>query len=750
MFWKLALILVVGSVTCTLCVAQSPSPAKLEVTAGFGAGVVSPNQSIELFLNRKLDADEHLAIMVGTTDVSSLFTLEKLKLRYDASVWPLPRGDSLLVVYLTSATDWVELGRFILRVSDTETAQAERFGNVSGDDEPIASPHSPFRFDVRSGPSIFDEDLATDSDAEPAQQAATAQTARKRRRVNFLPTVTLSLTTQPAQSTFPDPQPNRATFTDLNIQASLKNESTLGFLTTQSSFDVAGSTFQQAALRFGTLGNTAPNVDLASYQIHFEAGRVKFDLGHFSYGTERHLVNNFSSRGIKVTVPFLKYFDLSAVAMNGTQLVGYSNFFGLDKRRHRLFSGTLGIELFPKRPGALRVEVGMLNAYFQPISGVNRGVITDTQRSRGISFRIIASDKTGRLHFESGFARSFFASPNDVTLSQGLTLVPLPGLSRNAHYVDASYQFLRGFGLSKTKKANLIVSFREENVAPLFRSLAAPTQADKVQYEVSATGSINEINAQFGHSNFHDNLRNIPSILRTLNGTTHASLAAPAASLLNLAENPTWLPRLAYSFDRVHAFGAAIPVNGGFELAPDAIPDLIGTSQTFGADWLVHNVTVGYSVNRSYQDNRQIGRQRSDQDVLVNTGRVGFPVNPKLRLNFDVSEESSANIETGRIDRTFRVGPGFSWQLSRHMGIVANLANTISGDVANTSHGRNTEFDAAWTYTFQHGEEGLRKYTGQFFLRYANHYSRLIDRLLFNESLRKNQTITANFAITFF
>src|SRR6185436_2701623 len=111
MFWKLALILVVGSVTCTLCVAQSPSPAKLEVTAGFGAGVVSPNQSIELFLNRKLDADEHLAIMVGTTDVSSLFTLEKLKLRYDASVWPLPRGDSLLVVYLTSATDWVELGR---------------------------------------------------------------------------------------------------------------------------------------------------------------------------------------------------------------------------------------------------------------------------------------------------------------------------------------------------------------------------------------------------------------------------------------------------------------------------------------------------------------------------------------------------------------------------------------------------------------------------------------------------------------
>src|SRR4029079_13475351 len=127
-----------------------------------------------------------------------------------------------------------------------------------------------------------------------------------------------------------------------------------------------------------------PNVDLASYLVQFKTGRIKYQIGHFSYGTQRQLINSFSSRGLSVTIPFLKRFDFSVAAMNGTQLVGYDNFFGLNKSKHQMLSGTLGIELFPKRPGGFRLEVGLLNAYFQPVSGVNRGVVTDTQRSRGV------------------------------------------------------------------------------------------------------------------------------------------------------------------------------------------------------------------------------------------------------------------------------------------------------------------------------------------------------------------------------
>src|SRR5439155_26366626 len=117
-----------------------------------------------------------------------------------------------------------------------------------------------------------------------------------------------------------------------------------------------------------------------------------------------------------------------------------------------------------------------------------------------------------------------------------------------AHYLEATVEVLNNFTLTNRKKANLSVTFREENVAPLFRSLGASTQADKIQYDFSLNGSINEISAQFSYANFHDNLRRIPSILRTLNGSTHISIAAPASALLNRKSSP-WLPRFGYCFE---------------------------------------------------------------------------------------------------------------------------------------------------------------------------------------------------------
>jgi len=200
----------------------------------------------------------------------------------------------------------------------------------------------------------------------------------------------------------------------------------------------------------------------------------------------------------------------------------------------------------------------------------------------------------------------------------------------------------------------------------------------------------------------------------------------------------------------VHQFGAAIPVNGGFELDLSSIPNLAGTNQTFSADWQVKKFTWGYNVNRSFQDNRQKGRERADQSVLVNTGRIGIAATTKLNLNLSLSSEDAVNKETGRIDRTYQLGPGITWQLTKHMGLTSNLANTVAGDAAKTSHSRNTEFDASWTYRFSRGAEGLKKVSGQFFIRYANHYSQSLDRLLITNSLRKNQTLTANLGITFF
>ena len=727
----------------------------LTVTASFDSQTLLTHDTpIEIHLSRPLKTNEgHVAVIINHTDLTSLFIVDDMRLVYSPSLVPLPVGESVATVYLVSEESlWKEVARFTLRVSKDEDSGSRANSELAQDPSDFRSNFVRERF-PGFGPfaSAFDLEMTTaDESAQGQQPAASSQVSKtNNHKMKFTPSLTLTINSQPAQSTFPGPQPERATFTELNLQASIKNDSSYGIFSTQSSFDFAGSSFQQETLRFGTLGNDAPRVDLSSYLVHFQTGPVKYDVGHFSYGTQRQLINGFSSRGIQITVPFLKRFDFTAAAMNGTQLVGYDNFFGLSKSKHQMLSGTLGIEFIPKRPGGFRLEVGILSAYFQPISGVNRGVVTDLQRSRGIALRLIANDKGGRFHFEGGFTRSFFASPSDQTLNQGASVVVLPNLTRNAHYFETSYQILKDHSLTKTKKANLSVAFREENVAPLFRSLGASTQADTIQYEFSLNGSINEISAQFSRANFHDNLRRIPSILRSLTGNTHIGLAAPANALLN-RKNSVWLPRLGYSFDRVHASGAAIPINGGFELDLSAVPDLVGTNQTFSADWQVKKFTWGYNLNRSFQDNRQTGRERADQGVLVHTGRIGIATTTKLNFNLDLSRESSANIETGRIDRTYRLGPGVSWQLTKHMGLTANLANTIAGDAAKTSHSRNTEFDASWTYRFERGKESPKKISGQFFIRYANHYSHSLERIFVSDTLRRNQTLTANVGITFF
>lgn len=724
--------------------------AEIKVEATFSERQIPSNENLVLRFNRPLkESDGTLAVLIGTSDVSSLFTQDGLISRYDAKRWPLPVGETVVSLYLVSkADDWTELARFTLRVVKGDAKKTQNQPNV---DEQAATSQDSEPFD-----SSLDDNPDGDQTSNPKATAsakspsATTKPSDTNSKMSFKPSLTLTIPSQPAQSTFPGPRPPRATFTELNIQASIKNEITYGALTTQSTFEFSGSSFQQEALRFGVLGNEAPKLDLAGYQIHLQTGKVKFDVGHFSYGSQRQLINGFSSRGLQVSVPFLEMFDFTAAAMNGTQLVGYDNFFGLDTRKHQLLTGTLGVELIRKRPGGLRVEISGLNAYFQPLGGVNRGVVTDLQRSNGVSVRLIANDKNRRFHFEGGFTRSLFGATNDATLNQGTAVVALPSLSRNAHYLEASFDILRNYSLTKTKRANLNVSFREENVAPLFRSLGAATQSDKIQYDFIATGSINEISAQFSQVNFHDNLRRIPSILRSLTGATHLGFAAPASSLLNRTTNSPWLPRLAYSFDRAHARGDAIPVNGGFDIDPSTVPDLVGTNQTFSADWQVKKFTWGYNINRSFQDNRQKTRERSDLGVLVNTGRVGIAATRHLNFNIDLSADSSENKERNRIDRTYRIGPGVAWQMTKQMGLSANLANTIAGDAANTSHTRNTGFDFSWTYRFEHAGERSRKIAGQFFIRYANNYSRALDRLLITDILRKSQTLTANLGITFF
>jgi hypothetical protein len=766
-----AVIVILAALACAFWLQANRVQAQndLSVTVSFNSQTpLTPDTPIELHLNRALKTNEgRIAVIIDHTDVSSLFVVNGARLVYVPTLMPLPLGATQVGVYLVdNGGAWREVARFDLRVvkekpvpnstpapaiappDETKTNTTEANTRANGDGE------------ATSTTSLVTNNGTPASLKKPGPEATPSPSPSPAKpgrfgfeKMDFVPSVTIAVKSQVLQLNFPaDSRPaTRATFNDVTLQFSLRTESKRGPFSAQTQFDFAGSSFQQEALRFGSLGNTAPQIDLSSYLTQFQLGRAKFALGHTSFGSSRQLVNSFSSRGLTITVPITKRFDFSVAAMNGTNVVGYGNFFGLAKSKHQLQSATLGVELLPKRPGGLRLEFSGMNAYIQALNSFSQGAVNDVERSKGGSVRLIATDKTGRFKFDGGFARSQYRNPADPLLYQGTNTVAVPFLTRNARYFDVSFDVLRSYALTKTKQVSLNLAMRHEQVDPLYKSLGASAQADKQQNDFQMSGNIGEITFQAGHGRFNDNLRHIASILQSLTRSKQFSVALPAAALWGgTSSTSEFLPRLAYSWSQTHQFGAAIPVNGGFETDPGSVPNQFSTSQNFTADWQIKKVTVGYNYNRSFTNNEQTSRKQSDFLNQTNSARVGFNPTSKLTLTFDVSRDSASDLEGAKLQRTWRVGTTASWNVNKHMTWTGGISNTIAGDRAQTSGSRNTEFDTQFSYRVEISRGDFKKVQGQFFVRYADRYARSHDLLFGITNLTRVKIVNAGLNITFF
>jgi hypothetical protein len=741
------------------------------VTASFNPQTeLTPDTPIELHLNRSLKVDEgRLAVLIDHLDVTSLFIIDGPRLVYSPALVPLPLGESHAVVYLAvNDNSWRELGRFRLHVVKEKLPLTEAATGTQPFAAPLLNTNGTAPVEDAGRSTANGKRSPKSESGKPAvtvprgqvdgSVAKPSQDSSKPGKFGFekwasVPSLTLAIKSQPAQFDFPaSSRPKeRATFTDGTLQFSLRGEMTRGRFGAQTQFDFAGSTFQGEALRFGTLGPKAPQVDLSSYLAQFKLGRAKVAIGSTSFGTARHLINGFSSRGITVTVPMTKRFDLSVAAMNGTSVVGYGNFFGLSKSKHQLQSATIGIEFLPKRPGGVRLEISGLNAYIQALNSVSQGSVNDVERSKGGSVRLLATDKAGRFKFDGGFTRSQSRNPSDPLLYQGTNTVAVPFLTRNARYIDVSYDLLRAYSLTKSKQVSLNVAVRHEQVDPLFKSLGASAGADKRENDFQLTGSIGEIGFQAGHSRFNDNLQHIASILQSLTRSEQFSIALPAAALWGgTSSTSKYLPRLSYGRSDTHQFGAAIPVNGGFEINPGAVPNQYSTNHTFSAEWQFQKVTLGYSYNRSFTNNQQRGHERSDFVNQTMGTRVGFNPTKKLNLSFDFTRDGANDLEHTKLARTWRVGPSANWTLNKHMTWTAGLSNTVAGDSTRTNGSRNTEFETQCSYNVGIDRGELKKVQTQMFIRYADRYARSHDSVVGTSALTRVKIFNAGLNITIF
>lgn len=669
----------------------------LRVEANFeGMSSISRYEPLVLTFSRHPEpAEGRIGIFLGQTDLTALFTSAGLDYLYTPKLIPLSSGQQDLTVYLVGEDNqWQEIARFSVQVRL---------------------------------PGGFEQ-------------------------VDFGPNLSINNKGQVVEGQFPKPPEElpRRVYQDFTGQFNGQLNLQRPGWTTQAQFNVVGVTYQNEALRFGELQEEAPKVDLSRYLVQVENDQVSVHVGHVAHGRHKMLVNSFGSRGTMAEVNVGERFDFSLAAMNGSRVVGWSNPLGLNDPNHRIYSGTVGLEMLEGHPGGFRIEASYLSGSVLPFSGFNQGAVVDAEKSQGAGTRVLASSRNQRFRFEGGFAGSRFTNPKDPDLSNGADLIPVETTTRFAHYADVSIGVLQNVQVTPSFPFNLSLNLRRERVDPLYRTVAAFVRSDALQHSLDVQGSLGAVYAQFSHSRSEDNLDKIPSILKTKTNQNNVSVGVPLASFAGASagKGVVLLPSLSYNFNRTHQFGADVPVGGGFN--PSHIPDQFSTQHNVSADWTGNRWRLGYRYGHAFQDNRQEGREDADFLNVTNNLSVGLTpwrvLDLSVDLNFDMAESKADE----RIDRTRRLGFRVSLRPIQVLSFSGSISPTRTQDDGQLSlrTSNNINLEGSWTFGIGPGTDKIAR--GQLFVRYTRQANRNRDITFDFDSENRSWRVNTGVSLTLF
>jgi len=632
---------------------QEP-PVVVEIDTG-GIEWVRKDDPVRIVLDRLPDAGEgHLAVLVGDSDVTDIFRVEGTSLVYRPELSRLPAGETEVAVFLVSSGgDWTEIGRQPLKV-------LHKGGFESAE---VAT-----RVDAESLGTL--DDGPGETGTETGFRNATGQ---------------------------------------LDIRGSVARSG----WRMQTGLNVVGVTDQQQALRFGTEGEDAPKVDLSRWSLRLDRGKGFVELGHLSYGSSRYLVNGMSSRGIAAGAPLGKWGEVSVAAVNGTSIVGWNNFIGLQESKHQIYAGTIGIETVPSRPGLFRLEATLLDGTILPLANFNQGVVNDREESQGWSFGFSSAFASQRVRLTGGYAENEFTNPADPTLSQGNELVAVVPETREAYFVEAGFDILQNRMRGERLPFTLTLDTRHERVEPLYRSVAAFVQADTELTGADVRATLGPMSFQLGYSDSHDNLDSIPSILTTNTARRNASLTLPLGQLGQ--ESTRWLPTFTYAFDRTHQFGDGVPIDGGFN--PSHVPNQVSLSHNAGLQWQGNTWSFGYRLSFSDQDNRQPGRENADFEVFTNALNLFLTPSPQFDIGLDLSTEDGDNIELDQTTEILRYGIAIGWRITDWTVLTARASQTNS-ELPGVRSNDDSLIDAQWSINLDRRRGERHGLGAQLYIRY--------------------------------
>jgi len=190
---------------------------------------VPRTSALELRLSRPITpADGRLAVFIDQTDLTALFTIDPNRITYQPDKLPLPSGEHQLVVFAVPPEGaWREIARIQLKVL----------------------------------------------------------TARGFEKAMVKPAADFTGKAQPYNSFAPDANaPTRSTFQDGTLQMTIATEHRRSGYTLGSTAQITGVTYQNEALRFGQLGEDAPEVDLGAYRVDLQRGTTVLSVGHLGSG----------------------------------------------------------------------------------------------------------------------------------------------------------------------------------------------------------------------------------------------------------------------------------------------------------------------------------------------------------------------------------------------------------------------------------------------------------------------------------
>jgi hypothetical protein len=176
----------------------------------------------------------------------------------------------------------------------------------------------------------------------------------------------------------------------------------------------------------------------------------------------------------------------------------------------------------------------------------------------------------------------------------------------------------------------------------------------------------------------------------------------------------------------------------------------MATDQSLGFDWFVDRLRVGYRVNRTDQDNRQVGAEASDLANLIQDITVDFAVGSAVDLQAVVGFERAENERLARVDYTRRFGLNSVWRLPWQTALTGVVSTTALEDRDNTSDVGDLDFslEVAKTVPLFGSHAGTRR--AQLFVRYSRQAGHRIDQVFAIYDRRRVWTFNTGFNVTLF